>query len=158
MALSNGEKKPGRKEVARMNEMIKDLKDKGLKQTRHRLAILELLKNSDQPLTAEGVFAALREKKIAINLSTVYRNLDLLGEKEMLNKLTLAGESRAVFEYNQKIHRHYLICLACNKVEIIEHCPLQGYEEGLAQETAYQIIGHKLDVYGYCPACLKKMR
>lgn len=141
-----------------MNDMIKDLKDKGLKQTRHRLAILEVLKNSDQPLTAEAIFAAVRGKKIAINRSTVYRNLDLLGEKEMLNKLTLAGDLRAVFEYNQKIHRHYLICLACNKVEIIEHCPLQGYEEGLSQETAYQIIGHKLDVYGYCPACLKKMR
>ncbi len=141
-----------------MNDILKGLKDKGLKQTRHRLAILELLKNTNQPLTAEAVFAALREKKIAINLSTVYRNLELLGEKEMLNKLTLAGESRAVFEYNQKIHRHYLICLACSKVDIIEHCPLQGYEEGLSQETAYQIIGHKLDVYGYCPDCLKKMQ
>ncbi len=137
--------------------MLKDLKDKGLKQTKHRLAILEILKSDDQPLSAEEVFRKLEEKKIQINLSTVYRNLDLLAEKEMLNKLTLSGDLRAVFEYNQKIHRHYLICLACNKIKVIEHCPLQGYEEGLSQETAYQIIGHKLDVYGYCPECLKKM-
>ena len=140
-----------------MNEVLKDLKDKGLKQTKHRLAILEILKTNDQPLSAEEVYSNLKEKKIDINLSTVYRNLDLLAEKKILNKLNLSGDQRSVFEYNQKIHRHYLICLSCNKIKPIEHCPLQGYEERLGEKTGYQIIGHKLDVYGYCSKCQKKI-
>lgn len=140
-----------------MDEILNDLKDKGLKQTKHRLAILESLKANDQPLSAEEIFKRLKERKIAINLSTVYRNVELLAEKKVLNKLVLSGEQRAVFEYNQEIHRHYLICLSCSEIRTIEDCPLQGYEERLGCETGYRIIGHQLDVYGYCAACLKKI-
>lgn len=136
-----------------MDEILNDLKEKGLKKTKHRLAILKIFKASNQPLSADEVFKKLKNSEI--NLSTIYRNLELLAEKEILNKLILSGDQRAVFEYNEKIHRHYLICLSCNKIKIIEHCPLEGYEKRLAEESGYYILGHKLDVYGYCPQCQK---
>ena len=132
-------------------------KGSGLKNTKSRLAILEILEKSAQPVSAEQVFLELKNKNISANLSTVYRTLDTLAEKRLATKLQLTGDSRTLFEYNRMAHKHYLICLECKKITPIESCPLGNYVKELAKETDYAISGHKLDIYGYCPECRKKL-
>ncbi|KNZ42069.1 Fur family transcriptional regulator [Acetobacterium bakii] len=133
-----------------------DLKEKGLKSTKHRMAILDILVKKDHPISAEQIFFEIQEMDVAINLSTVYRNLEVLVEKSMVTKLTLSGDNRSVYEYNRMVHRHYLICLGCKKILAIEHCPIKKYEQQIESETDYKIVGHKLDLYGYCPECREK--
>jgi Fur family ferric uptake transcriptional regulator len=132
-----------------------DLKRSGLKNTRCRAAILNILEQSDQPVSADSLFRELGEKNITVSFSTVYRTLEALENKNLVVKLAITGEDKAFYEYNRMGHRHYLICLGCKKILAIEHCPLKDYEESLKKETAYAISGHKLDIYGYCPACQK---
>jgi Fur family ferric uptake transcriptional regulator len=133
-----------------------DLRRGGLKSTRQRTAILEILDQSEQPLAAEQVFMQLKQRGICVNLSTVYRVLETLAEKKLAVKLSITGDTRALFEYNRMLHRHYLVCLGCKKILAIHHCPLAGYEQTLQNQTNYKISGHRLDIYGYCPACQKK--
>jgi len=128
----------------------------GLKNTKSRSAILDILDRSDQPISAEQVFLELKKKKISANLSTVYRALDALASKDLAIKLNIAGDSRNLYEFNRMVHRHYLVCLGCNKIMAIDSCPLVSYEKFLAKETNYLITGHKLDIYGYCPECQEK--
>jgi Fur family ferric uptake transcriptional regulator len=33
---------------------------------------------------------------------------------------------------------------------------LSGFEEDLAQKTHFEIVGHYLELYGYCEECRKK--
>lgn len=131
------------------------LRRSGLKSTKHRAAILDILEHSDQPMAAEQVYLELGEQKIGVSLSTVYRVLESLVYKNLVTKLSISisGDNRAYFEYNRSGHRHYLVCLGCKKIMAIEHCPLKNYEEALGKEMNYTISGHKLDIYGYCPAC-----
>ena len=131
------------------------LRRSGLKSTRHRTAILDILEQSDQPMAAERVYQELGEQKIGVSLSTVYRVLESLVYKNLVTKLSMSisGDNRAYFEYNRSDHRHYLVCLGCKKIMAIEHCPLKHYEEALGKEMNYTIAGHKLDIYGFCPAC-----
>ncbi len=128
----------------------------GLKVTKQRAAILEILAKSDAPLTAEQVFLALKNASVPANLSTVYRVLEVLSDKKLVEKLRISEDTKTLFEYNRMIHKHNLICLGCNRVVAIRHCPLGDYEEKLAKETDFYISGHKLDIYGYCPECRKK--
>jgi Fur family ferric uptake transcriptional regulator len=136
-------------------DIVDDLKRNGLKNTKCRAAILGILEQSDQPVAADRLFRELNEKNITMSFSTVYRTLEALTDKKVITKLTITGEDKALFEYNRKGHRHYLICLGCKKILAIEHCPLIGYEESLKKETSYTIFGHKLAIYGYCPNCQK---
>ncbi|HOG01144.1 MAG: Zinc-specific metallo-regulatory protein [Firmicutes bacterium ADurb.Bin248] len=129
------------------------LAQSGLRNTRPRAAVLSLLEASAAPLSAEQVYLALREKGVAANLSTVYRAIEALCEKGLAAKLSIPGDPRAFFEFSRAAHRHYLICLGCREIRSLERCPLAGYEKALEQETDYRISGHKLVVYGYCPAC-----
>lgn len=137
-----------------MNSHLKALiKNSGLKNTRHRVTILELLEQNDQPVTAEQLYSEMLSKPIPVNLSTVYRTLETLCEKDLVTKLTIEGGSKALFEFNNNLHRHHLICLECKKIMTIESCPLGDYEQKLADSTNFAITGHKLDIYGYCPNC-----
>nr|WP_315020881.1 transcriptional repressor [uncultured Aminipila sp.] len=132
------------------------LKESGLKNTKHRTTILELLEEVKQPVTAEQIYCQLKEKNISINLSTVYRTLETLSVKDLVLKHSVTNESRALFEYNNKTHKHYLVCMGCKKILSIENCPLHEYEKLLEQKTDFIITGHKLDMYGYCPECQRK--
>lgn len=133
-----------------------DLTRNGLKTTKHRTEILNILAESDRPLAAEQIFLGLKKREISVNLSTVYRVLEVLSDKNLTRKVNIPGESKTLYEYNRRGHRHYLICLGCNRVVAINHCPLEEYEKSLAKETNYFISGHKLDIYGYCPKCREK--
>lgn len=133
------------------------IKLSGLKNTKSRSAILDVLERSAQPISAEQVFLALKEKNITANLSTVYRTLDALSDKNLATKLSVTGDNRALYELNRMVHRHYLVCLGCKKIMAIDSCPLEDYEKSLEKETNYVISGHKLDIYGYCPECKEKI-
>ncbi|NCC82681.1 MAG: transcriptional repressor [Clostridia bacterium] len=136
-------------------DIVDDLRRNGLRNTKCRTAILDILEQSDQPVAADRLFRELNEKDITMSFSTVYRTLEALTDKKLVTKLIIAGEDKALFEYNRMGHRHYLICLGCKRILAIEHCPLEGYEETLKKETDYVISGHKLNIYGYCPDCQK---
>lgn len=118
--------------------------------------MLDILEQSNQPIAAEDLFFELKKRDESANLSTVYRTLEILVENNFVTKLNISLDSRALFEINRMVHRHYLICLGCKKIIPINHCPLEEYEKSLAEQTNYDISGHKLDIYGYCPVCRLK--
>ena len=128
----------------------------GLKRTRQRTAILNILRESEHPISAEELYFELKKGETAPNLSTIYRTLETMANKGLIVKVSLSGDSRTFFEYNRMIHKHYLVCLGCKKITAIEGCPLNAYEKSLEQKTQYTIAGHKLDIYGYCPDCQSK--
>lgn len=128
----------------------------GIKNTKQRNIILEILKQEKKPTTAEEIF--LKSKKIddTISLSTVYRTLNIFVSKEIVVKLAVAEDNVSVFELNKIDHEHYLLCVECHKAIEIGHCPLRLYENSLEESTDFDIIGHKLEIYGYCPECRDK--
>lgn len=132
------------------------LKYNGLKITKQRIAILDILEKSEQPISAEQIYIILLDENISVSLSTVYRTLDVMTEKNMVTKITISQDGKTLYEINCELHRHYLYCLRCNKILTIKHCPLENYEQSLIDKTGYDIVGHKLNVYGYCPECKKK--
>jgi Fur family ferric uptake transcriptional regulator len=133
------------------------LKKCGLKNTRRRDSVLHVLEESSQPMTAEQIFFRLKSQKISISLSTVYRILDVLAAKAIVLKVSSAESGSAMFEINRKTHRHYLICLGCRKMIPVENCPLGSLEKRLEKETGFSVTGHRLEIYGYCSECKKRM-
>lgn len=136
-------------------ELEERLKSSGLKNTKSRKAILEILIGSEQPISAEQIFLALKEKDVKTNLSTVYRTLESLESKDLITKISIMDDDRMLFEYNQLGHRHYVVCISCKKIITVHNCPLHAYEKTIEKETDFNIIGHKLYLYGYCKGCQK---
>jgi len=126
---------------------------KGIKNTRSRNLVYNVLKNSALPLTAQQIYLKLQETDTTINLSTVYRALEMFVRKELVLKSTLAEENKAVFELNRNQHQHYLVCIACREIFPLPACPLEEYEEQLHKEIGFDVTGHRFEIYGYCKNC-----
>lgn len=138
------------------NRYRERLLERGLKVTRQRLALLAALSQSETPLTAEELFMRLRRDFATLSLSTVYRALDTLCEKQMVSRSVLMDGGRAMFEITPETHGHNLVCTVCHKIVPLQDCPLREYENSVARSTGYVISGHKLEVYGVCPRCQGK--
>ena len=134
-----------------------DLKAHGLRSTKSRIAILEILGESKQPISAEEIYLKLKDNKDITNMSTVYRNLDTLEQKSIVTKLSLLNDDKMLYEYNSMGHRHYLVCSGCKKIVTVQDCPLISYEKTVEEETGFSIKGHKLYLYGYCKECNEKV-
>ena len=95
-----------------------------LKITKQRKILLEYLKKKNTPESAEMIFLSLPNG--AMNLSTVYRNLDKFCEHHLVEKYQLGN----IFYYKLvgPEHKHYLVCDKCGDLIEID-CHLSSYIE-----------------------------
>ncbi len=129
------------------------LKSADLKQTKKRILILSVLEEATTALTVEEI-EEMTSKEIKMSISTIYRALNALAEKNVVTK-TLHQDGKAYFEINSHNHKHTLICTLCNERVAIDTCPLGTLEDNLIKKTGYAITGHSLEFFGICPVCLK---
>lgn len=140
--------------MLKTNEEI--FKDNKIKNTKQRSIILDILKTSDDSLTAEEIFMLAKDIDETISLSTIYRSLTLFVEKKFLIKMSAIEENLSKYQINNTDHAHYLVCLNCNKKIEVSYCPLSVYEENLREKHNFQVTGHKLEIFGYCQNCIEE--
>ncbi|MEA4901374.1 transcriptional repressor [Desulfitobacterium sp.] len=129
------------------------LAKEGVKRTKHRKAILEILEQSETALTADEIFLLLKENNTSIWLSTIYRTLEMLTEREIVRKIMIMGEDKARYELRHNEHKHCFVCVTCHKMIPLADCPLEGFEKELHDKMDFDVTGHNLEIYGYCHDC-----
>lgn len=138
-----------------MVEIEELLKKASLKNTKQRNTVLSIIKKSKEPITAEEIFKYLILEDNKINLSTVYRTLNILTSKNVLLKI-LKGDGTAAYEVNDSSHNHYITCSSCNDSILIDSCPIKDLSESVSKNTGFKVTGHSLQLTGVCSKCLKK--
>ncbi|MBF0510097.1 MAG: transcriptional repressor [Deltaproteobacteria bacterium] len=119
--------------------------------THQRKVILENLRKLMSHPTADELFLMVRKQIPKISLGTVYRNLEQLSEKGLIQKLELSGSQK---RFDGNVTRHYhALCLKCDRVADIQIKPPPGIEEATSGFTDYVITGHRLEYVGWCPNC-----
>jgi len=119
--------------------------------TRQRKVILDTMKGVTSHPTADQVYQMVRRRLPHVSLATVYRNLEILSEHGMIQKLELAGAQRR-FDGNVESHYH-VRCTRCGRtedlpMEIIPH--LDSMVQGISD---FDVAGHRLEFMGLCPKC-----
>lgn len=131
------------------------LKSANLKTTKKRMSLINCLRHSDRPLSAEEIHSLLKED-IHINLSTVYRALSALTEAEIIIR-HMSNDGSALYQINNGSHKHTIRCKICGKVDFIEKCPISEIVYEVENSTGYQVTGHQLEFVGICPNCSEKI-
>jgi len=133
--------------------LLEKLKEKGYKATLQRKLILEALNKEAMPRTAQEVHKKLLGVFPGISFDTVYRNLVLLDELGIVNRLNLKTKFNAKFEIPSDHHFHHFICLSCGKNFPIDCCPFDECFRKELKNKSYTVINHAFEVYGYCNSC-----
>lgn len=135
------------------------LKDKGLKLTTQRRAVLEVLLNRHgEHLTTEEIYDYVKQFCPEIGLATVYRTVQLMEDMKIIRKLNFDdGCSRYEIASNTSDHyHHHLICENCGKVIEVEEDLLDNLEDKIQNKFGFMIKDHILKFFGICKECKSK--
>lgn len=133
----------------KMDEALQLLKDNGYKITDKRKNMIEIFATEKKYLTAKDVLEKLKSNFPNISFDTIYRNLTLFAELNILELTEWAGEKKFCIRSNAKAHHHHLICMGCGKTKEIYSCPM----ENLSIDHDFEIYDHKFEIYGICHLC-----
>ena len=131
------------------------LRERGVRLTRQRRILLELLDASGLHLDAESLYTMAREKDPKINRVTVYRTLKMLKEGGLVDELDLAhldGEKH-YYETRLKQEHAHIICLRCGRVEEYFGPPLQALRDQVQSQFGFEISFARTEIGGYCSHC-----
>ena len=95
-----------------------------------------------------------------IGLTTVYRIINSLVQKGIVNKIPLENSQGFCYKYNsEKEHcsNHYhLICEKCNKTIHIENDNIKKVLKEIENENQFKINNNRIVFYGLCDKCMEK--
>ena len=130
------------------------LKSVSMKATKKRIMILESVRTSPSPVTAEDIYEKLSQS-LDISLSTVYRALNAMSDKGIIIK-SVRQDGKTYFHFNDHQHKHELICSVCHRSVDVEDCPFDEISRKISQKTGFVITGHNMEFTGICPNCAGK--
>lgn len=124
--------------------IVHKLKQAGLRPTRQRLLLCQLLWSPPQPkhVTAESLHAETKVKGAKISLATVYNTLHQFTEIGLLSKVTLES-GKTHFDTNTKPHQHIINEVTGEIVDIpAEDCflPQLALPAGMALSTVDIVV------------------
>ena len=128
---------------------------KGLKRTKSREDVLAVLEQAQSPLTAAEICTQIEGTGKAVWMSTVYRVLDTFLEREVAVKTAVLDNGMALYELNSHKHKHYAICIGCQRMLPIDNCPIEEIDKKLKNDD-FRVVEHRGEMYGYCKDCDKK--
>ena len=148
------------KSMSFSHEDLKNLlKEKGLKVTSQRQAVLDvLLKTEGKHLSPEEIYNNVKTVDPEIGLATVYRTLILLDSMEVVYKIDLDDNcARYELNRNKEDHRHHhLICTVCGSIQEVEEDLLDSLELEIKNKKNFTVHNHRVKFYGICGDCMKK--
>jgi Fur family transcriptional regulator, ferric uptake regulator len=135
-------------------ETLAALGKAGLRSGSARRSVIELLGRQDCCLTAQEIFDGLRSDGRAVGIASVYRVLDLLTEKGLVQRIDV-GAGTAFYEplHRSGEHHHHLVCGGCGKVEAFADEELELALRKVEGRTGYSVAGHDVVLRGACADC-----
>ncbi|MGO9095145.1 MAG: transcriptional repressor [Bryobacteraceae bacterium] len=131
------------------------LKKRGIRLTRQRRLLLDLIEKSGQHLDAEQLYEQAKRKDPKLNRVTVYRTLKMLKQGQLVDELDLMhyGGDQHYYETRMKQAHAHVVCLRCGKVEEFYGEPLQRLRRQIEMHFGFQILVARTEVGGYCSNC-----
>lgn len=123
----------------------------GMRMTRQRRVIWELLAGRGDHLTADEIFAQVRQAQPTIARSTVYRALDALEATGDVRSAHLGGPP-VRYEVSDRPH-HHAICQVCGRVQHLDEELVAAIEAELARRARFTPVHTDLVVLGTCSSC-----
>jgi Fur family transcriptional regulator, ferric uptake regulator len=142
-----------------LNDFKQLLRVNSLKFTIQREVILEMLYNSDEHLTPEGLHHLIQQKHPELNtgIATVYRTLSLLEESDMVTSLSFGAQGKK-YELGAKDHHDHVICTSCGSITEFVDEAIEERQKKITETLGFIMQEHSMQIYGICKNCQEKSK
>ena len=133
-------------------DIVGELSERGYRLTPQRIMILSAIEDSDRHISAEEIYTQIAAKYPHVNISTVYRTLELLERLGLVTKTDL-GEGRVRYHPANKGYHHHLICQECGAIIDLDESVLASLKATLLRECNFSANLRHLAIFGRCVKC-----
>ena len=140
--------------MSQPGDIIGKLGEQGYRLTPQRMMILSAIENSDNHISAEEIYTQVMAKYPHVNISTVYRTLELLERLGLVTETDLGG-GRVRYHPADKGHHHHLVCRECGAVIDLDESVLLPVKSVLLRDYKFIADLRHLAIFGRCVNCSK---
>lgn len=128
------------------------LREHGCRVTPQRLLILDVIRLGRKHLSAEDIHAQVIARFPGVDISTVYRTLELLSNFGLMRETDL-GAGHIHYEWPGDPDHHHLMCQDCGRVLHVGDHLLAGVRQTIEREYSFHPVKATFTVFGHCEAC-----
>ena len=130
------------------------LRSDGFRRGGARQAIIELLGRQPCCLSAIEIFDTLRAEGTQVGIASVYRVLDLLVERRLVQRVDVGGgHVRYEPVHKSGEHHHHVVCDDCGKIGAFSDAELERALREVEGRIGYSIAAHEVVLHGECADC-----
>ena len=136
-------------------ELLQILRDSGMRITKLRSLIIEIILENGKPISAPEILEAVRKHVSSVNKTTIYRCLDTLLEKDIVKKVYLNSDLLH-YELSFLPHHHHATCTTCGKVQEVSSHELEKAVANLESsviDSGFAVKDHIIELRGKCQTC-----
>ena len=132
---------------------LTQLRQRGYRLTPQRELVLLVLHQIGYPASADEIFELVSSQNASVELSTIYRTLDLLASMNLVSIID-AGDKQRLFELVGKEAPHlHLVCRTCGKIIGFESDLLLPLLESIKDSIHFAAEISSLTIPGFCAQC-----
>lgn len=140
-----------------MNDMkarwiSRKLTDRGYRLTPQRLMVVKAVEDAESHISAEEIYAQVSAYYPQMNISTVYRTLEMLKAEGLVTETDM-GDGRVRYHCMGKGHHHHLVCQKCGAVIDIEETALDVLWGEVRSRYGFDVDMKHLALFGRCARC-----
>lgn len=140
--------------IIKHHDCKKELKEFNLKATPSRIAVLQFLETTKEPVDVNSIIAFLKKEQVSSDPATVFRMMNDFVNKGVTKQVQLEkGKSR--YELAAKGDHHHLICENCGKIESVSDTVIPQMEKEILNKQKFLVKKHSLEFFGICNNCQK---
>jgi Fur family ferric uptake transcriptional regulator len=137
--------------VVGFDDLAAVLRSRGLRLTAPRQLVLEAVYELEHA-TPDQIHAAVAERAAGVNITTVYRTLELLEELNLVTHAHLTHGAPTYHPVGEHQHAH-LVCRGCGAIEELPTTSLSELVAQLQGTKGFLLdIGH-VALFGLCAGC-----
>ncbi len=145
----------GQSTPSKATALLQELRERKFRITKVREAVIELLCESLQPLSAPELLGALGQRSLPVNKTTVYRELDFLVDNKVVSEIDILDGTKRYEVVPPDHHHHHLVCTECGKIQCVEmEHDLDAIERKIQRSYKFRIDSHVLEFFGRCASCV----
>jgi Fur family transcriptional regulator, ferric uptake regulator len=131
------------------------LRDRGLKYTRERRAVLRGVMRNERHFEADELLAELRTGGQRVAKATIYRTLPLLVECRIIRPVHL-DEKQTYYEHTCGHSPHdHMQCKRCGRLVEFDSSEVSRLAAALARGQGFHVVSHRFQIVGFCPDCAR---
>ncbi|RMI40873.1 Fur family transcriptional regulator [Streptomyces triticirhizae] len=128
-----------------------DLRNRGYRLTPQRQLVLEAVDRLDHS-TPEDILTEVRKTAGGVNISTVYRTLELLEELGLVSHAHI-GHGAPTYHLAERHDHLHLMCRDCERVIEAELSLAEPFAEALRERFGFETDLRHFAIFGRCGSC-----